>query len=205
MKPLFVIGAGGHAKVVISAARAAGWHVVGVLDSNASRWGQEFCGTRIRGSDEGLQAEETPAVIAIGDNVARERIAERHAQQLWATIVHPRAWVDPTATVGPGTVVFAGAIVQPDCTIGAHVIVNTGASIDHECRVQDFSQVAPGAHLGGNTVLGHGSFVGIGASLHQGAEVGDRAVLGGGSFLKGRLAPDCMAVGVPARVIKSLR
>ncbi|MBC7974610.1 MAG: transferase, partial [Myxococcales bacterium] len=41
---MIVVGAGGHAKVVVASARAAGFRVVGVVDDDATRWGTEVLG-----------------------------------------------------------------------------------------------------------------------------------------------------------------
>ena len=39
MKDLVVIGGGGHAKVVIATARAAGYEVIGILDEDETKYG----------------------------------------------------------------------------------------------------------------------------------------------------------------------
>lgn len=198
---LLIVGSGGHAKVVIATARAAGYRPIAVLDDDQSRQGMTLLGVPVLGSSCELERSEHPAVVAIGDNQSRQRIVEQHPNVTWATLVHPRAFVDGSAALGVGTVVFAGAVIQPDVRVGHHVIINTSASVDHDCDIQDFAQVAPGAHLGGTVTLGRGSFVGIGSTLHQGAELGPGAILGGGAFLKGSVPAGMTAVGVPARVL----
>jgi len=44
MTRLTVVGAGGHAKVVIATARAAGWSVEAVVDDDQRRWGTTIAG-----------------------------------------------------------------------------------------------------------------------------------------------------------------
>ena len=44
MKDLVVIGGGGHAKVVIATARAAGYEVIGVLDEDETKRRQGHTG-----------------------------------------------------------------------------------------------------------------------------------------------------------------
>ena len=75
------------------------------------------------------------AIIAIGDNTLREKLAGSIKNVEWVSVVHPHAYLHPSVQLGEGTVVFAGAVVQPDASIGAHVIVNTGATIDHDCLI----------------------------------------------------------------------
>ncbi|MCS7301293.1 MAG: hypothetical protein NZ556_07050, partial [Fimbriimonadales bacterium] len=151
-KSLIVIGAGGHAKVVISTARALGYSVETVYDDDSTKWGASLMGVSVRGNLQqiGQRSEPTAwSIIAVGDNRARQRIAGQLRHLQWATLIHPQSWIDPTAQVGAGTLVCAGVVVQPDARIGRHCIVNTAASVDHDCTIADFVHVAPGARLAG--------------------------------------------------------
>src|SRR5690606_10897483 len=113
------------------------------------RWGAVIMGVPVKGGLDTLKNFNCEAVIAIGSNAVRQKIAQAYSAA-WATLIHPRAWVDESSTVGPGTVVMAGAVIQPEARIGSHVIINTCASVDHECSLKDYAQISPGARLGGN-------------------------------------------------------
>jgi sugar O-acyltransferase (sialic acid O-acetyltransferase NeuD family) len=196
-----VVGAGGHAKVLMVLLEAVGHTVGRVVDANPALHGATVMG-RIIEPMEALQvADGRPVVIAIGGNVARKRVATAltAAGHHFATAVHPHAWVAPTARLGAGAVVFAGAVVQPDAELGEHVIVNTGASVDHDCRVGAFAHVGPGTHLAGDVTLGEGVFLGVGVSVIQGLRVGDWTVVGAGGSVVRDLPGGVTAVGVPAR------
>src|SRR5262245_59595720 len=130
-RDLIVVGAGGHAKVVVATARAAGFQVTAVVDDAADRWGSTVLGVGVSGPTENALGDpDAEVVLAIGDNAARRRLAAA-ARCRFTSVVHPSAVVDPTARLGAGSVVFAGAVIQADAVIGRHAIVNTGASIDH--------------------------------------------------------------------------
>lgn len=200
-----VLGSGGHAKVVVSTLRAAGLEVAAIYDDDASRWGSEAAGVTIRGPILAAAEEgHREAVIAVGDNRSRHRLAGEpaFAHVEWRTVVHPAAWVDPSVRLGAGTVVFAGAVIQPDTTLGDHVIVNTGASIDHDCRVASFCHVAPGARLAGGVTAEEGVFFGIGSVAIPGMTIGAWATLGAGSAAVRPVPGGAVALGVPARVVK---
>ena len=127
-RPITVIGAGGHSSVVVATILAAGGKVRHVLDDDRERWGKNVCGVLVRGPIPQRNEEiEAPAFLALGDNATRRRFAER-IQEYFPAVVHPTAWVDPTAQIGEGTLVCAGAVIQPYARIGRHVIVNTGAN-----------------------------------------------------------------------------
>ena len=200
-----VIGAGGHARVVITTLGEAGFEVVAVRDDDPATWGTRCLGIEIRGGLAELRARPPlPAIVAIGDNRTRARVVASLALP-WAVAVHPRAWVDRTAQLGPGTVVFAGAIVQPQAVIGAHAIVNTAATVDHDCRIGDFAHLGPGTHLCGNVAIGSGALVGVGACARPGASVGDWATIGAGGVIAGTIAAGVTAIGVPARALPERR
>lgn len=198
--PAVVIGAGGHAKVVISVLRAAGYDVVAVYDDSPEKLSQRLLGVPIVGPIAALRdIPETKAVVAIGDCAVRGRVVQSFLQVSWITAVHPTAYVDPTVRLGAGTVVFAGAVIQPDSVLGDHVIVNTGATVDHDCRVDDFAHLAPGVHLTGGVHIGHGAFLGAGSVVTPLRSVGRGTVVGAGAVVVDDLEGGITAVGVPAR------
>ena len=193
-----VIGAGGHAKVVISTLIARGISIAAVFDDDDTKWGMDAQGTRVTGTE---WEHGGSALIGIGDNAKRREIA-RTMNFEWATVVHPTAYVHPTAKLGRGTVVFAGAVVQPDAVIGDHVIVNTGVTIDHDCVIGDYAHLGPGVHLAGSVEVGEGAFLGIGSVAIPGVKIGRWSTLGAGAVAVRDLADGVVAVGVPAKELK---
>ena len=192
-----VLGAGGHAKVVIATLEEAGHEVVAVWDDDAARWGTHVLGVPVAGAVAEAPMT-TPTVIGIGDNRARAAVASARALP-WLTVVHPRAWVHRSVTLGAGTVVFAGVMIQPDAVLGAHVIVNTAASVDHDCRLGDHVHLAPGVRLCGNVWLGDGALLGVGAVARPGARVGAWATVGAGGVVIQPVPDGATVVGIPAR------
>ncbi len=201
---IVVIGAGGHAKVVIATVRAAGGEVVAAYDDDRDRWGQQILGVTIRGPIAADSIGTAPAIIAIGSNRARQSITER-LNARWVTACHPSAVVHPSATLGPGTVVFAGSVVQPDATIGAHAILNTACSIDHDCIVGDFAHVGPGVRLCGGVTADEGVLLGVGAKVAPNVELGPWSTAGAGAVCVVDVAAETTVVGVPARSIEADR
>jgi sugar O-acyltransferase (sialic acid O-acetyltransferase NeuD family) len=195
---IVVIGAGGHAKVVISTLTARGLVIGAVFDDDATKWGMDAQGARV-GRIERERGGR--GIIGIGDNTRRREMASVLNFE-WQTVVHPSAYVHPSAKLGRGTVVFAGAVVQPDAVIGDHVIVNTGATVDHDCIVGDYAHLAPGVHLAGAVHVGEGAFLGIGSVVVPGVTIGRWSTLGAGAVAIRDLPDGAVAVGVPAMVLK---
>jgi sugar O-acyltransferase (sialic acid O-acetyltransferase NeuD family) len=198
---LVVIGAGGHAKVVVDACWAAGWTVLGTADRDPHR---TVFGLPHLGPPEKLQVEPgVRAVIAVGSNAARRDIARRLDGRLrWASVVHPAAIVSPKAHVKEGAVIFAGAVVQAEAVVGWHAILNTGCRVDHDNDIGAFCHVAPGAVLGGTVKLGEGVFVGAGAVVTPNRTLGEWCTIGAGGTVVQDTEPGLIYVGVPAKPLE---
>lgn len=202
--PLLVLGAGGHAKVVIDAALRAGRTVVGILDDDPNKQGRSFVGVSVVGSMNDLHAfaaEAAEFVVAVGDNDLRKRLHMRsiEARLSPSSVVHPLACVAESAVIGSGSVLFAGAIVNPDARIGRGVIVNTGASIDHDCVVEDWVHIAPGVAICGAVRIGEGTLVGVGARVLPGVSIGRGCLVAAGAVVCCDLPDYARVAGVPAR------
>jgi UDP-3-O-[3-hydroxymyristoyl] glucosamine N-acyltransferase len=80
------------------------------------------------------------ATVPIGNNAVRENLMHQLGAVDWgfATVVHPRAIVPPSAVLGAGSAVMAGAIVGTEARLGVSSIVNCGALVDHYATVEDY-------------------------------------------------------------------
>lgn len=202
-RPLLVIGAGGHARVVIDVARAAGFTPIAALDSRAT--GSLCNGVPVVGGDD--QAAEyrrqglTECVIAIGDNRVRMKLAEQmqRAGMTFPAVVHPSTILSPSALIGAGTVIMPLAVVNAAASIGEMVVINSLALVEHDCVIGVGVHIAPGCRLGGTVSVGEGTLIGIGTIIRPGASVGAFAVVGAGSTVIGNLASNTVSTGCPAR------
>jgi UDP-perosamine 4-acetyltransferase len=207
-----LIGAGGHARVVLDAARSATTvEVILVVDAKKELAGVRFEGLEVIGDERALpKARErgaTAIVLGVGSvdvGEARRELYERVARLGFdlPAVVHRSAIISPTASIGAASVVFAAVVVNPSARVGANVILNTACIVEHDVRIGDHSHISPGAHLAGGVVVGERCHVGIGATVLQGVKIGDGAVVGAGAVvLKDVPAADRVA-GVPARSIR---
>lgn len=201
---LLVIGAGGHAKVVIDAARRSGcWHVIGLLDDASAAVGSTVLGVPVLGEVTQLSVLRNDAwvVVAIGHNATRSRIQGQLGKSgvPLATVVHPAAVIADSVTLGAGCVVMAGVVVNADAVLGEGVILNTGATIDHDCRIGSFAHIAPGVHLCGGVQVGEETLLGVGASAIPSIEIGSAAIVAAGAVVVRNVRNGATVAGVPAR------
>jgi UDP-perosamine 4-acetyltransferase len=205
--PVIVIGAGGHAKVLVDALLLSGVRILGLLDRDPAMAGRDVLGVPVLGGEDKLSLHapgQTLLVNAVGsvDSMqARKTVYDRLCGQGYgfAPVVHPQAVVSKFAVIQPGAQILAGAVVGPGAVIGENAIINTRASVDHDCRIGAHVHVAPGATLSGGVVVGESSHVGTGASVIQGIRIGRGCLVAAGAVVV-RDVPDGAKVwGTPAR------
>jgi sugar O-acyltransferase (sialic acid O-acetyltransferase NeuD family) len=197
---MHIIGAGGHAKVIIDILIASNQEISGVWDENPAI--KTVLNQPVIGNFVAFQAiNYQPVIIAIGNNLIRKKIAEELTVKSGIAI-HPKSAISTTASLGDGTVVMANASINADVSIGKHVIINTNAAIDHDCEIGDFVHLSPQVGLGGNVQVGEGTHVGIGASVKQGIKIGKWATIGAGAVVIRDIPDYAVAVGNPTRIIK---
>jgi sugar O-acyltransferase (sialic acid O-acetyltransferase NeuD family) len=198
-----IIGAGGHAKVVADAIFAArNDEICGILDDNASLWGQMLLGCPILGPIDSWKGYSCDAfVIGIGHNSNRKRHFEnfKEAGVPFATIVHPTATCGLDVELGEGTVVLAHAVVNSGSRIGPNCILNTACTVDHDCTIGLHAHLAPAVNLAGDVRIGEGVFTGIGAKVTPGVSIGKWATIGAGAVVIRDVGPRSTVVGIPAR------
>jgi len=151
--------------------------------------------------DEIAPADDDRFVIAVGDPIARHRLAARLAARgaRFASVVHPTAYVASTATVAPGCVIAPFAFVGPGAALGAHVALNTYASAGHDARLDACTVLSPYAVLNGHAIAEDGVFLGTHATVTIGVRVGAWSKLAAGAVATRDVPPRSLAVGNPAR------
>ena len=133
-------------------------------------------------------------------------------------VVHPSAFVHPSAVLIGDVIVGARAYIGPcACLRGdfGRIVVEDGANIQDTCMLHGF----PGKDTvaGAQTTIGHGAvlhgcvvrrgaLIGMNCVINDNAEVGEDAVVAAMAFVKaeGRIPPRSLAAGIPARVLRQL-
>jgi sugar O-acyltransferase (sialic acid O-acetyltransferase NeuD family) len=173
---LFIVGAGGHGRSVAEAANLSGaFTVIGFWDDSLPV-GEVVLGVPVIGAVHSIRDVSTSGVhvvVAIGNNLVREDLIHRLSSFGFclATVIHPRAFVSPSAVVGYGSAIMAGAIVGTEARLGIGTIVNCGAVVDHHAVVEDFGHLGVNAGMAGGTVLGRCAWMQAGSALGYGVKV----------------------------------
>lgn len=198
-----MFGSGGHAAVVIDALAGQGYRIVGCIDDDPkAKGGGVLNGVGVLGDRTLLPTLLIEGVdfafIGVGgatSNRARCEIFDLLSNLGFRlpALIHRRAYVSASSTIGAGTVVLPGAVVGPRCRIGSNAIINQGAQVCHDTVVGDGCHVTPGALIAGNCRIGPSSTIGMGAAVLFGTSIG-RVCLVHNNATVNTDVPDCSEV-----------
>lgn len=195
---MILFGASGHCKVIIDILIQNGVSVERILDDNPSV--VDIFGIKVMVNDLTVSSSHE-AIISIGNNLVRKKIAEKYTLQ-YQKAIHPKASISAFSEIEEGTVVMANVTVNPSAKIGKHCIVNTGSVIEHDCFIENYVHISPNTALAGNVFVGEGAHIGIGASVIQGVKIGKWAIVGAGSVIIKDVPDYATVVGNPGKIIK---
>lgn len=195
---VIIIGASGHGKVIADIILSSGDNVVGFLDDNPNS--MEFIGFPVLGKSEDYSKYfEAEFIIAIGNAVIRECIADKMKGVRFYTAVHPSAVISSIDTViGGGTAIMANAVVNAGSSVGRHCIINTSAVVEHDNTIDDFAHISVGAHLAGTVHIGRKTWIGIGATVKNNITICPDCMIGAGATVVSDINEKGTYIGVPA-------
>lgn len=208
MKPLVLVGGGGHCKSVIDVAESAGYEILGVLDM-PENVGKDVLAYKVIGTDDDIPAyaDNVEFVITVGQiksNATRKKIAERIAKAggKLATVIAVDAYVSKYAEIGEGTVVMHKAFVNAGAKVGKNCIINTMVNIEHDVVICDFCHISTGAMVNGDCKIERNCFIGSQCVLANGITISEGIILGAGSFVRKSITEQGVYFGNPATIKK---
>ena len=218
MQRIVILGTGGNCIDILDtihdinrAVSAQVYQCAGFLDDLEENWGKELHGAKVLGPlDSAGRYDDCFFVNGIGSPGnfwKKETIIGKAGlpDHRFETIVHPRASVSTTATLGPGTVIFQNATLTSNVRTGRHVIILPNAVVSHDDVLGDYTCVAAGVCISGGVTIGKACYLGTNASIHGNITIGDYCLIGMGSVVLADVADDSVVVGAPALFLRPTR
>lgn len=191
-KRIFIYGAGGHAKTVISLLRLLDWEITGIIDDGVAA-GTLVSGVKVLGTAEMLPELRSQgienvvnAVGGIGNYTIRWNIFRR-LQALdfrFPTLIHPTAFVEDTVSLADGIQVLAQSYISSESTVDFGTLINAGVIISHDGKIGKCVNLSPGAMLAGEVTVEDFAQIGMGATINLGVKVGSEARVGNSAVVK---------------------
>lgn len=204
MKPLILIGGGGHCKSVIDVAESAGYRIAGILD-RPEEFGKKILNYEVIGNDDDISKYVRSAefIISVGyirNPDLRIKLYDLVKQQggQFATLIASTAYVSRYASLDEGTVVMHHAFVNAEATVGKNVILNTFSNIEHGSIVGDQCHISTGVMVNGDCKVGNNCFIGSGTVLYNGVTITDGVIVSAGSVVRRSISIKGVYSGNPA-------
>ena len=211
MKTIGIFGTSGFAREVNDIANELGFQTIYIARDQEELDSWNFPGEVV------LEAaisnyRDMVFAIGIGENIARQKIAQRYGTQLpFVNLIHPTASFGKgqleIVNASKGVIVCAGVRFTNNIQVGDFSIFNLNTTIGHDVIVENFANVSPGANISGNVHIGSRCWVGTGAVINQGKgtvklRIGEDTMIGSGAVVIKDCEPNAVYIGAPAKKIK---
>lgn len=214
---LIILGAGGLAREVLQLVTDIYFTngrfditPAGFIDENPDNHGKTIHGLPVFGGFDYLSKIMPTARLAMG--VGSPKTRKKFADNLekmglkfkFPVLVHPTANVGRNVNFGEGAQVMMHNSITVDITVGKHVLVNQGCSIGHDTVIENFACLSPHCVISGYTHIGEGADLGSNVVTKTGMKIGAWSVVGLQAGVIRDIPERVVAVGCPAKPIKTI-
>jgi phenylacetic acid degradation protein len=133
-------------------------------------------------------------------------------------VVHPTAYVHPTAVLIGDVIVGPGCYVGPCASLRGdfgRLVLEEGSNVQDCCVLHGFPDkdtvIEVDGHIGHGAVvhgarIGRNAMVGMNAVVNDNAVIGESAIVGAMAFVKAAMVvpPRTLVAGIPAKIIREL-
>lgn len=210
MSKLAIIGGGDLGQQIAAIARAhGGYEVVGFFD-DFQQVGINTESGPILGPINDIEAQHAQGIfdallVGIGykhTSFRRECFARFSSKINFPALVHPAAHLEPTVTLGAGTIVGAGCVFDGGVNIAENCYFNPGCIVAHDTSIGANSFCGPGVTLAGFITIEEDCFLGVGTTVIDNVRIAAGIQTGGGTVVTSDITDPGLYVGVPARKLR---
>lgn len=118
------------------------------------------------------------------------------------TFVHSSAYVDPSAKIGQGSVIYPRCVIDQDVEIGENVLLNVSCTIAHDTKIGSNSFLSPCVAIAGFVNVDEQCIVGINSTIIDNINIAPKTQVGGGTVVINHIEKSGLYVGNPARFVR---
>jgi sugar O-acyltransferase (sialic acid O-acetyltransferase NeuD family) len=146
--------------------------------------------------------------IGIGNSILRKKIYDKF------TVLGGKftSTISPLATIGSydvqigiGSNILSGSVFSNSTEIGVGCIVYYNSIIAHDCKIGNFVEISPAVTILGRCQIGSYSQIGSNSTILPNVIIGKNVIIGAGSVVTKDIPDNCVAIGVPAKIIRELK
>ena len=163
MKKLLILGAGQFGVLIKELCDISGeWDKVSFLDDKSDKAIDRL------DSFEKYTSEYDYAYAAFGNNTMRRTWLEKLEKYYKIpTLIHPTAFVSPSAKLGCGSAILPKAVIHTNSVVGKGCIVNVGALLDHDSVLEDYAHLCVGVVVKARCIIKENSRVESGTVIQD--------------------------------------
>lgn len=170
----------------------------------------EINGYAILGNSDGIEIEYSKKsfdelIIGIGYNhlLVRKALFERFSGIIpFGKIIHSSSWVDSTAKIGHGSVIYPCCNIDANVIIENNVIINISSVIAHDTKIDSHCFISPRAALAGFIHIEEMCIIGINSTIIDNITITSKTRLGGGTVVIKNIDNSGLYVGNPQRFVR---
>lgn len=142
-------------------------------------------------------------VMAIGAPAGKAAVAKplKAAGAVFATLIHPTAWVSASARVDAGVVIGPFAHASSDSHVGELVLQGAYAGVGHDATAGAGCSLSGYVDLMGGVKSGQGCMFGSGCHVLPRVSIGDRCTIGAGAVVVRNVPDGATVYAQPARTL----
>jgi len=191
LKPLVVIGGGGHASVLVDILRAQQREILAIVSPEDISQRRVFSGlTHLKNDDDVLSFSPDSVNLVNGVGILPKSGLKRKLNEYFIslgysfeTVISDSAQVSSFAEIKQGAQIFSGSIIQTGAVIGAHTIINSGVIIEHDSMIGSYNHIAPKAILCGQVTTHNNVYIGASATIIQNITLEQGSIVGAGAIV----------------------
>lgn len=161
----------------------------------------------IHEASEYFKTIDNQFTIGVGNPVLRKKIFDKFTSLggKFASSISPKATIGCYGNyIEAGCNIMTGTVITSDIIIKKGTLINLNCTIGHDSMLGEFVELSPGVNISGNCTIGDYSVFGTNATMLPKLTIGKNVIIGAGSVVTKDLPDNCVAVGIPAKIIKEL-
>ncbi|SIQ04430.1 sugar O-acyltransferase, sialic acid O-acetyltransferase NeuD family [Chryseobacterium sp. RU37D] len=160
----------------------------------------------IQNAEEYFKTIDEKFTIGIGNPVLRKKLADKFTEAggKLTSVISPKADIGSYGiSIGQGANILDGVKISNDVSIGLAPIVYYNSVITHDVEIGDFVEISPDVKILGRAGIGSFCQLGAGSIILPDIKIGNNVIIGAGAVVTKHIPDNCVAVGVPAKIIKT--
>lgn len=144
-------------------------------------------------------------IIGIGYNhlkAREEKFKFLNNKIKFGQIIHSTSWVDESATIEDGCVIYPKCVIDKNVHIKHNTILNLNCTIAHDTTIGTSCFLAPSVSIAGFCCIEKECFLGINAIIKDNINIVNETIIGAGTVVVKNVIKKGLYVGNPAKFIK---